>query len=278
MTSEEGRREKQMKELTIVILGAGEMASGIGHRLFSSHFTRILMSEIRAPLTVRRQVAFSEAVHTGAKEVEGVRAELTDSPDAVQATWDRRAIAILVDEEAAFLKTVELDVLIDATMIKRPKGSLKVRAPKAGLVIGVGPGFSAPEQVDAVIESNRGHHLGRVIYEGEAERFTGTPGSVLGVTKERVLRAPHAGTVRPVRTIGEIVRKDDVVLYVDEAPVRAAIDGVVRGLIMPMTVQYDEKVGDVDPSGDPGRCTTISDKARAIAGGVLEAVMHRFNG
>jgi xanthine dehydrogenase accessory factor len=267
-----------VKELTIVILGAGEMASGIAHRLFSSHLTRILMSEIQAPLTVRRHVAFSEAVHTGAKEVEGVRAELADSPAAAQAIWDRRAIAILVDEEGAFLKTIEPDVLIDATMIKRPKGSVKVRAPKAGLVIGVGPGFRAPDQVDAVIESNRGHHLGRVIYEGEAERFTGAPGAIMGVTEERVLRAPHAGMVRPARSIGDIVRKDDVVLYVDETPVRAAIDGVVRGLIRPMAVQRNEKLGDVDPSGDEGRCATISEKARAIAGGVLEAIMHRFNG
>ena len=267
-----------MKELTIVILGAGEMASGIAHRLFSSHFTRILMSETRAPLTVRRQVSFSEAVHTGAKEVEGVRAERVDSPAEVEAIWDRRLIAVLVDEEAAFLKTVEPDVLIDATMIKRPKGSVKVRAPKAGLVIGVGPGFRAPDQVDAVIESNRGHYLGRVIYEGEAERFTGAPGAIMGVTEERVLRAPHAGMVRPARGIGDIVKKDDVVLYVDKTPVRAAIDGVVRGLIMPMTVQQNEKLGDVDPSGDGGHCTTISEKARAIAGGVLEAIMHRFNG
>ncbi len=266
-----------MKGLTIVILGAGEMASGIAHRLFSSHFTRILMSEMPAPLTVRRHVAFSEAVHVGAMEVEGVRAERVDSPDAVQAIWDRRLIAVLVDEEAAFLKTIEPDVLIDATMIKRPKGSVKARAPKAGLVIGVGPGFRAPDQVDAVIESNRGHYLGRVIYAGEAESYTGTPGAIMGATGERVLRAPHVGMVRPAREIGDIVKKGDVVLYVDETPVRAAIDGVVRGLIRPMTVQYREKLGDVDPSSDGGHCATISEKARAIAGGVLEAVMHRFN-
>jgi xanthine dehydrogenase accessory factor len=267
-----------MKELTIAILGAGEMASGIAQRLFSSHLTRILMSEIQAPLTVRRHVAFSEAVHTGAQEVEGVRAELAESPASVQAIWDRRAIAVLVDEEAAFLKTVEPDVVIDATMIKRPKGSVKARVPKAGLVIGIGPGFRAPDQVDAVIESNRGHHLGRVIYEGEAETFTGAPGDVMGVTRERVLRAPHAGMVRPARAIGDIVRKGDVVLHVDQTPVRTAIDGVVRGLIRPMTVEDNEKLGDVDPSGDGGRCATISEKARAIAGGVLEAVLHRFNG
>ena len=179
-----------MKGLTIVILGAGEMASGIAHRLFSSHLTRILMSEMQAPLTVRRHVAFSEAVHTGATEVEGVRAELADSPAAVQAIWDRRAIAVLVDEEAAFLKTIEPDVLIDATMIKRPKGSVKVRAPKAGLVIGVGPGFRAPDQVDAVIESNRGHHLGRVIYAGRGGKAYRGSGRHHGCDRRRGCFAP----------------------------------------------------------------------------------------
>jgi xanthine dehydrogenase accessory factor len=131
--------------------------------------------------------------------------------------------------------------------------------------------------VDAVIESNRGHDLGRVIYEGGAEEYTGLPGGIRGVTVERVLRAPHAGMVRPARAIGDLVKKGDVILYVDETPVRTVIDGVLRGLIRPMTVQHDEKLGDVDPSGDGSHCATISDKARAIAGGVLEAIMHRFN-
>ncbi len=266
-----------MRSLTIVVLGAGEMASGIAHRLFSSRFTRILMSEMRSPLTVRRLVAFSEAVHAGAMEVEGVRAELADSPGAVQAIWDRQAIAVLVDEEGAFLKTVEPDVLIDATMIKRPKGSVRERVPKAGLVIGVGPGFKAPDDVDAIIESNRGHHLGRVIYAGEAEAFTRIPGDIMGKTEERVLRAPHPGMVSQVKAIGDMVKKDDVVLYVDRTPVRAAIDGVVRGLIRPIVVEHNEKVGDVDPSRDVSHCATISDKARSIAGGVLETIMHRFN-
>ncbi len=145
-------------------------------------------------------------------------------------------------------------------------------------MIGVGPGFSAPDQVDAVIESNRGHHLGRVIYAGEAEALHGVPGAIKGATRERVLRAPQAGEVRPVRAIGDIVKKGDVVLYVDDTPVSAGIDGVVRGLIRPISVPHDEKLGDIDPSGDKSHCATISDKARTIAGGVLEAIMHRFNG
>ncbi len=266
-----------MKALTVAILGAGEMASGIAHRLFSSGVVRVAMSEIPEPLAVRRLVSFSEAVHTGAVEVEEVKAELARDLASLPAIWGRNAIAVMVDEGAAFLKAIDPDVLIDATMIKKPKGSVRRLAPKAGLVIGVGPGFTAPEEVDAVIESNRGHDIGRVIYAGQAETYTGTPGTVMGESASRVLRAPHAGIARPIRQIGDMIKKGEVALYVGETPVEAGIDGVVRGMIRPMAVRDREKVGDVDPSGDARHCSTISDKAHAIAGGVLEAVLHRFN-
>ena len=147
----------------------------------------------------------------------------------------------------------------------------------AAFTVGVGPGFLAPNDVDAVVESNRGHDLGRVIYEGEAEAYTGVPGVTAGFTLERVLRAPHAGMVRLVKTIGDRVKKGDIILYVDETAVVAGVDGVLRGLIRPIAVPDREKVGDVDPRGNEGYCRTISEKARAIGGGVLEAIMHRFN-
>ncbi|MGD0229791.1 MAG: selenium-dependent molybdenum cofactor biosynthesis protein YqeB [Syntrophorhabdales bacterium] len=265
-----------MRELVIAILGAGEMATGIAHRLHTSHFTHILMSEIPAPLAVRRAVSFSEAVYSGEIVVEGVRAERAGDLPALPALWDRSAIAVLIDEDGAFLKTIKPDVLIDATMMKKPKESPRDRAPFSRLVIGVGPGFRAPDHVDVVIESNRGHDLGRAIYDGEAEPYTGIPGAIRGVTKKRVLRAPNAGLVRPVRAIGDMVKKGDVILQVGESPVRAEIDGVLRGLITPIEVSNNEKVGDVDPSGDRRHCFTISEKARAIAGGVLEAIMRRF--
>jgi len=266
-----------MRQPLIAIMGAGEMATGIAHRLFESRLTSILMTEIKKPLAVRRGVAFCEAVFDGAKVVEGVRAERIGDLSALAGVWERKSIALLVDEERAFLKAFDADILIDATMMKRPKGSLKGGMREDRLVSGVGPGCRAPDQVDAVIESNRGHDLGRVIYEGEAEPHTGVPGVVGGVAGERVLRSPHEGLVKPVRSIGEAVEKGDIVLYVDDTPVTAATDGIVRGLIRPMRVGSNEKVGDVDPRGDRRQCFTISEKARAIAGGVLEAVMHRFN-
>jgi xanthine dehydrogenase accessory factor len=263
-----------MKDLTIAILGAGEMASGIAHRLFSSRFTRIVMSEISRPIAVRRLVAFSETVYDGTATVEGVKAELVRGLSELAGLWSNRKIGVLVDDESSFVPILKPDIIVDAIMAKKEKAPLKGLAP---FVVGVGPGFRAPDQVDAVIESNRGHYLGRVIYAGEAQSYTGEPGATAGFRKERVLRAPHAGTVRTVRGLGARVSKGETVLYVDDTPVVAQIDGVLRGLIRPIQVPKGEKVGDVDPRAEKAYCTTISEKARAIGGGVLEALLHRFN-
>ena len=253
------------------------MATGIAHRLFMCGLTSILMSEAPAPLAVRRGVSFCEAVHEGAKTVEGVRAERIEDISAIASVWERTALGVLVDAEADFLKTFDYDVLIDATMMKKPKGPLKRKGRAGRFFIGVGPGFRAPDGVDAVIETNRGHDLGRVIYDGEAEPPTGVPGVIEGVSASRVLRAPHAGMIKTVKSIGDEAKKGDLILYVDDTPVYAAIDGLVRGLIRPIRVWNNEKVGDIDPRGEKRHCYTISEKARAIAGGVLEAIMHRFN-
>ena len=214
-----------MERLFIAIRGAGEMASGVAHRLFSSGLTRIVMTEINAPISVRRRVSFCEAVYEKEMIVEGVRAELIKDPSEVQAVWGRNSLAVLVDREGSTLRDLKPDVLIDAIMSKKRNEPLKRMAP---LVIGIGPGFLAPQEVDAVVESNRGHNLGRVIYEGEAEAYTGMPGNTEGYTKERVLRAPHAGTVRLVRNIGDRVRKGEIILYVDDTPVEARIDGILK--------------------------------------------------
>lgn len=263
-----------MKQLTVVIEGAGEMATGIAHRLFMSNISRIVMTEIPMPIAVRRNVAFSEAVYEREMVVEDVSATLVGDRPGLQSAWAGKKIGVMVDPTAGIVRELKPDVIIDATMTKREKGPLKGQA---DLIVGVGPGFRAPEGVDAVVESNRGHNLGRVIYTGEAEPFTGIPGITAGYGRERVVRSPHAGMVRPAKTIGDIVDKGDIVLFVDETPVASQVAGVVRGLIRPIRVGADEKLGDIDPRADKHMCYTISEKARAIAGGVLEAVMHRFN-
>lgn len=262
------------KELKIVIRGAGEMASGAACRLYSEGFRKILLTEIAKPLSVRRTVSFSESVYEGEAGVEGVRGVLIDTIDELPALWEEKMIAIIVDSAGNYIEKFKPDVLIDARMLKK---QTLLTGKEAPFVIGIGPGFTAPANVHAVIESNRGHNLGRVIWDGSAEPFTGIPGSTKGFTTERVLRSPKVGTVRHVNHIGDIVKKGDTILYVDEMPVYASIDGVLRGLIREISVEKNEKVGDIDPRGQMALCHSISDKARAIGNGVLEAIMRRYS-
>ncbi len=263
-----------MRGLIIVIKGAGEMASGIAHRLYSAGLTRILMTEVEEPLAVRRTVCFCEAVSDGAAQVEGINGRLLRDLDDLQDLWRQKAIAILVDPEARCIQTVRPHIVIDARMTKKESLTRRCEAP---LVIGVGPGFTAPDNVHVVIESNRGHNLGKVIYKGSAEPFTGVPGDIGGYSTERVLKSPHEGRVRHIKHIGDSVKKGEVVLYVDQTPIIARLNGMVRGLIRETFVKNREKVGDIDPRCKIEHCYTISDKARAIGGGVLEAIMADFN-
>jgi xanthine dehydrogenase accessory factor len=263
-----------LKNLTIVMKGAGDVASGIAHRLYSANLTRILMLEIAAPLCVRRTGSFSGAVYEKSMEVEGGGAELIDNLQALDGVWERKHIAVMVDPGWAAIEKIRPDVVIDSIMAKKNLGTTKAEAP---LVVGLGPGFTAPRDVHVVIESKRGHDLGKVIYDGFAEPYTGVPGAVMGYSTERVLRSVKAGPVRASRKIGDYVKKGDLILKVGDQEVMATFDGVLRGLIREIDVVAGEKVGDVDPRGIREYCYTISDKARAIGGGVLEAVMHASN-
>jgi xanthine dehydrogenase accessory factor len=259
------------REVRIIIKGAGEMASGIAHRLFMSGMRKILMTEIERPLCIRRPVSFAESVYEGECLVEGVKGKRIDSLIEIEKVWKDGAIGVIVDPNSNSAKGLSPHVIVDAIMAKRHTGTKKDEAP---IVICVGPGFRAPEDCHAVIESQRGHNLGRVIYEGEAEPHTGIPAPTMGYTEERVLRAPRRGMVRHIRKIGDFIKKGDTVLYVDDIPVFSKIDGVLRGLIREIEVSENEKIGDVDPRMDKSYCYTISDKARAIGGGVLEAILH----
>lgn len=251
------------------------MATGIAHRLFMANITKIAMTEIARPITVRRTVAFSEAVYEGTVKVEGVTAELADSVKDVEHIWKGERIAVLIDPKWKAVKTLKPDVVIDAIMAKKNLGTKK---DEAALVIGVGPGFNAPTDVHVVVESNRGHDLGRAIYKGSTEAHTGVPGPVMGYTTERVLRSPHAGTIKHVnKKIGDRVKKGEIVVYVDNTPVEAPFNGILRGLIREIRVSANEKIGDVDPRGKKEWCYTITEKARAIGGGVLEGIMHAYN-
>ncbi|MCX8118968.1 MAG: selenium-dependent molybdenum cofactor biosynthesis protein YqeB [Desulfobacterota bacterium] len=267
--------DKRLSDLIVLIRGAGEMASGVAHRLFRSHF-RICMTEISTPLAVRRGVSFCEAVYEGVKEVEGVRAKLFARPMEIEMGWKEGFIPILIDPELKRIKEfLQPDVIVDAILAKRNLGTSIQDAP---LVIGLGPGFCAGRDVHVVIETNRGHHLGKVILKGEAEPDTGIPGEIGGYTVERVLRTAKAGIFRPQTSIGERVTRGTVVAVVEDYPVIAEVNGVVRGLLRQgVEVKRGMKVGDIDPRGKREYCFTISEKARAIAGGVLEAILHWYN-
>ncbi len=267
--------KKGMNELTILIRGAGEMASGVAHRLYQSHF-KLCMLEIPQPLAVRREVSFCEAVYDGEKEVEGVKAERISAPEMIPSAWERGRIPLLIDPEGKQVRRfLHPDILIDAIMAKKNLGTKIGDAP---LVIGLGPGFQAGKDVHIVIETNRGHNLGRMILKGEAEPDTGIPGDIGGYTIERVLRTMKKGVFHTDKKIGDRVHKGTVVAVVDDYPVIAKISGVVRGLLRDgVEVKKGMKVGDVDPRGKRENCFTISDKARAIGGGVLEAILFWFN-
>jgi xanthine dehydrogenase accessory factor len=268
------RERIRLNELKIVIKGAGEMASGVARRLYMAGMRNILMTEIPEPLSVRRMVSFCEAIFEGNMEVEGVSAEHIQHVEDVRSVWEKQNIAVLVDPQWKSIGVVKPHVVIDATMVKRNLGTKKDEAP---LVIGVGPGFKTGYDVHIVVESNRGHDLGRTIYEGAAEPYTGIPGQMMAYTKERVLRAPATGRVKHLRVLGDSVQSGDPVLTVDNVTLLAPIDGILRGLIREISVVKNEKVGDIDPRGKVEYCNTISDKARAISGGVLEAIMYVYN-
>jgi xanthine dehydrogenase accessory factor len=265
----------KLNELIVAIKGAGEMASAVAWRVYMSNIRRVLMLETPSPLAVRREVSFCEAVLDGSQSVEGVEACMADNETAIREAWTRKKIAVVVDPEWKMLDRVEPHVVIDAILAKKNMGTHLGEAP---LVIGLGPGFIAGQDVHVVIETNRGHNLGRIMSSGAAEPNTGIPGSIGGYTEERVLRAPCDGEFIARRAIGDRVKKGDTVATVAADTVQAKIDGVLRGLIRSSSpVRQGLKLGDIDPRGNVDYCHTISDKARAISGSVLEVILRRYN-
>ncbi|MBU5613843.1 selenium-dependent molybdenum cofactor biosynthesis protein YqeB [Geomonas azotofigens] len=265
---------KERNELKIVIRGAGEIASGVAHVLYQADFRRVLMLERPAPLAVRRGVSFCEALHHASVTVEGVEAVSASTKFDIGEAWHAEQIPVLVDPKGKSVRRYPWDVFVDATLAKTNLGT---RLDDAGLVIGLGPGFTAGVDCHAVIETNRGPDLGRIIQKGAAAADTGVPAEVGGYTVERVLRAPASGVFKSKRRIGQMVAQGERVGSVDGVDVVAGIAGLLRGLIMPGTrVQQGMKVGDIDPRGEAVSCDTISDKARTIGAGVLEAILSAY--
>jgi xanthine dehydrogenase accessory factor len=265
----------KLSDLRILIRGGGEMATGCACRLHSSGFFRMLMTEIDRPLAVRRSVSLCEVMYERSWTVENVRAERIDHVEAAEDFWNQRVIPALVDPEASCKTILKPDVLIDAILAKRNLGTSINDAP---LVIALGPGFCAGRDAHYVVETDRGHDLARLITEGYASPNTGVPGPIAGYSVLRVLRSPAKGVFESELSIGTPVEEGQVIGYVSGEPVTARLDGLLRGLIRPGSfVTPNLKIGDIDPRGDASYCSRISEKARAIAGAVLEAIMRTYN-
>jgi len=255
----------------VLVKGAGDLATGCAVRLHRAGFA-VVMTERPDPRAVRRTVAFSEAVALGATVVEGIEGRLARDPREARRLARGGAVAVLVDPETRCLGELHPVAVVDARMAKRNLGTSRS---EAAVVVGLGPGFTAGSDVHAVVETNRGHRLGAVLHSGQAEPNTGVPGDIDGHTTDRLLRAPETGRFSTLREIGERIAAGDLVARVGPCEIRSAIDGVLRGLLRDgVLVTEGTKVGDVDPRARREHCFTVSDKALAVAGGVLEAILH----
>ena len=256
--------------MLVLIRGAGDIATGAAMRLWRSHI-KVVMTDIEKPTCIRRTVAFSDAVYRGKTTVEGVTAVRVSSVNEAMEALERKEIPVLVDPEGACRHELKPDVVVDAILAKKNLGTSITDAP---VVIGVGPGFTAGVDCHAVVETMRGHYLGRVITDGPAAPNTNIPGLIGGFSGERILRAPCDGIFTQLHEIGDIVQEGDVCGTVNGKPMRCTISGVVRGILPDGTPVYaGMKSGDVDPRGDVTYCNFVSDKALAVGGGVLEAVL-----
>ncbi len=260
--------------MLVIMRGGGDIATGIALRLYRSGM-KVVVCESPMPTSIRRTVCFSEAVRLGTAEVEGVTARLTGLA-GVHGLLKAGVIPVLVDPAGQCIGPLSPDVVVDAILAKRNLGTHRDMAP---VVVAAGPGFHAGTDCHAVVETMRGHYLGRVIYEGSALPNTNIPGLIGGYAGERVLRAPVDGIFQGVCRIGDQVHVGDIAGYVGDVPMACTISGTLRGLLADgIAVTCGFKCGDVDPRCSPAHCLCASDKALAVGGGVLEAILHFSSG
>ena len=253
----------------MLIKGAGDLATGAALSFHAIGF-RVLMTELACPTAIRLSVSFAAAVYEGSQQVEGVRAELASAQDWRRVT-EAGDVAVIVDPAASRAREAAPRVIVDAVMAKTNLGTSL--SPTA-VVVALGPGFTAGTDADAVIETARGHALGRIIRNGSASADTGVPGDIAGRSMERVIRAPADGRVTLVRRVGDLVRAGEVLMRVEGLAVRAPFDGCLRGAISEKApVHRGMKIGDVDPRGASEYVHTVSDKARAVGRAAVEAAL-----
>ena len=255
----------------VLIRSGGDISSGIIERLHKCGF-KVVVLETGNPSSIRREVCFGEAVYRKRMTIDGLTSVLVDNIEEMEETLERSEIPVIIDEEGKYINILKPFVLIDAILAKRNLGTHIDMAP---ITIGIGPGFFAGKDVHAVIETKRGHHLGKVIYNGEAIKNSGIPGNIGGFTKERVIHSEWEGNIRNISKIGDTVKKGQIIALINGNKVLATIDGLLRGIIKDgYFVTKGFKIADIDPRMDEYKnCFTISDKARSIGGGALEAIL-----
>lgn len=263
-----------LTELIVLIKSGGEVASAVAHKLFRSHF-KVCLTEISQPTAVSRGAAFSEAVYDGEKEIEGVIAKLVKSVGEITEVWKENKLPIIVDSETTIRDNLHPHVLVDAIMAKKNLGTRITDAP---LVIGLGPGFQAGKDVHLIIETNNSENLGKVIFSGEAEKDTGVPIPIAGLTFQRVIHSPEDGLFVAQKEIGDTVTAGEMIALVGKQAIKAPITGLIRASLRSgIQVEKGTKLLEIDPEGSIEVCHSIRARMRAIAGGVLEAILARFN-
>jgi len=263
-----------LKDIKVLLKGGGDLASGIGYRLNRAGFN-LLIVEKPEPTAIRRTVSFASAIYQGQLEVEGVRGTKVKNIEEAEECWSEGSVPVITTNQKDLLSRFKPDIIIDGRMLKERTDQT---IDEARLVIGIGPGFTINQNCHLAVETNRGHHLGRVIYEGSTAKNTGSPGNVNGYTDERVIHAPEAGTFQSDCQIGQKVNTGEVIGKVKNIILKTKISGVIRGLLKPgIEVKAGTKLADVDPRSEENYCYYISDKALAIAGGVLEAIFYWYN-
>ncbi len=256
----------------VIVRGGGDIASGAIQKLYRSGF-KVLVLETETPSAIRRKVAFCEAVYEKEIEIEGIKARLVANDEEIQECWNSDIVPVMIDSRGKVIERLKPLAVVDGILAKQNFGTKRSMAP---ITIALGPGFSAPEDVDIVIETMRGHNLSRIIEEGRASENTGVPGVIAGFGIERVIYSDYSGIITNIEKIGNVVEKGDIIAVVGDNEIYASISGVLRGIIRDgYKVKKGLKIADIDPRiSEKDNCFTISDKARNIGGAVLESILY----